>query len=59
MDDTERVIGALQEAQKHNDRRFDALEQKVEQLWGWRWMILGGASTAAAIVGLVTQFLMK
>lgn len=38
-----------------SDKRFDALEEKVDRLLALRWMLIGAASGASVIVTVLIE----
>lgn len=40
-------------------KRLDKIDHKMEQLIGFRWMLIGVAATVSAIVGILTKIMMK
>lgn len=41
------------------EHRFDKIDEKLEKLIGWRWMLIGAGVAVSAIVSFVIQILMK
>lgn len=39
--------------------RLDRIDHKMEQLIGFRWMMIGMATAVSAIVGIITQIVIK
>lgn len=35
------------------EKRFDRIDEKLEQLIGLRWMLIGGSAAISAIIGFV------
>lgn len=46
----------------HSDKRFDALEEKVDKLISFRWMLVGASMGISGIISIafqVIQFIYK
>lgn len=42
---------------EHSDKRFDALEKKVDKVLSFRWMLIGAASGVSFVVSIVFKVL--
>ena len=42
---------------RRTDERFDRVENKLDQLYKFRWQVIGGAAAVSAIVGLAVSFM--
>lgn len=57
MNDTERVIGALQEFKDDSKKRFDKLESQVESLLAFKWRVAGAFAFLLTAVEVGKTFL--
>lgn len=44
---------------KRTDERLSNIESKLDQLIGFRWMLLGAAAVVSAIAGILVNLLLK
>jgi hypothetical protein len=57
MNDSERIIGRMEEFQKSAERRFDSIETKVNTLTEFKVSMIASARTTSFIVGGITGFI--
>lgn len=55
MDQTDRIIGALQEFKLNVERRLDVIEKKVDALQQFRWRVAGGTMVIVGIVEVLSR----
>lgn len=59
MDSPDRILGRLEEFQRSAERRFDAIEQKVDALNQFKWRVAGGAALLSFLLASGAQVLVK
>ena len=59
MEGPERILGRLEEFQKSAERRFDAIESKVDALNQWRWRLAGGLTLVSVLISLSIKVLFE
>ena len=49
MQDTDRIIGKLEEFREWSKKRFDHIERQLEDLNRFKWKIAGGAAVLSGL----------
>lgn len=55
----DRILGVLQEFRSSTIKRLDSIENKIEDLSGFKWKIIGGSAVISFIVtalGILVRF---
>lgn len=52
-DDTDRILGRLEEHKEQTNVRLDRIETLLSDLQAFRWRLLGAASFISAIISLL------
>jgi hypothetical protein len=56
MQDSERLLGKLEEHARSSEKRFDRLEHKVDTLLSFKYKILGASAVISVIIAIVFEF---
>lgn len=49
MNDSDRILGRLEEFKEHTADRLEAIENKIDALQEFKWRIVGGAAVLSVI----------
>lgn len=59
MDESDRILGRLEEFKENALRRLDGIESKISELQKFKWRLAGGAAVLGVIVSLTIEIAAK
>lgn len=59
MDDTDRILGRLEEHKDQTNSRLDRIEAGIGELQAFRWRLLGASGLISVVIGTLFNAFFK